>query len=301
MRDDPSTPEFSKDFGSGMPPVAGTLADPWSDPIDQRARLYRQLIRYQVGFLILGFALAVASLHAVGLLILDQVPLIPLWQLITQWDFVISSLVVLGSLVGVILLWGRWPDPSWQRRSGFLLLLCLVDLVTWTIDNATTLGIADVEMGHDYFRRALGVAIGWSEFALIASLAADMASSLGETRAAELGRAARSLTAMTALIWFAYFFINTNWNPPVWPLKPFRRNLLTMNLTRCWTMLHAILLVQVTLLCLAAARACGRAVRTMAAEDRASEAFHTPSERGWNELQGQASADFNPWDAPRTS
>ena len=301
MGDHPSTREPSKDFDFGMLPADGTPVDPWNDPADRRARMYRQLLRYQAGFLVLGCALMIACVTQIGILIGDHLRLIPILQLIIQWEFVESTLIVLGSLTGVALLWGHWPDEGWRRRSGLLLLLCLVDLVSWSVENATRLGITDVAFGHDYFREALGTAIGWSEFALIASLAAEMAGSLGEAHAAELGRAARSLTTLTALIWLVYFFVGTNWNPPVWPLKPFGRNFLTMNLFRCWYMLYAILLVHVTLLCLSAARSCGRAVRQMGAEDRASEAFHSPSERGWQELQGESAADFDPWEAPRKS
>ena len=296
----PTRPE-SKDVDFGTLPPAGGFADPWNDHADERTRLRLQIVRYQVGFIGLGFALAVASLLHVGALILIQLELFPILQLIVQYDFPLDSTVVLSSLAGVALLWGRWPDESWRRRSGLLLLLCLVDLVSWSAEYAVKLGSAEVPIGHDYFRTSLGAAIGWSEFALIASLAAELTSRLGEPRAAELGKSARSLTTLTAIIWMIYFFVNTNWNAPVWPLRPFRTTFLTFNLRRCWFMLDAILLVQVTLLCLHATRACGRTSRAMIAEDRALEAFQSPSERGWQEFEGESPRDSNPWDSPRTT
>jgi len=127
--------------------------------------------------------------------------------------------VVVSSFIGVGLLWGHWPDESWRRRSGLLLFMCLIDLVLWSIDHATTLGLSEVAIGHEYFRRSLGQALGWSEFALIASLSAGMAAHLGEPRALDLGRAARSLATVGASVWFVYFFLRTDWSPPIWPLR----------------------------------------------------------------------------------
>ena len=297
MGDTPSTSDLSKDFDLGVMPPSG-FDDPWNGPTDQRALTRRHLVRYQAGFLILGLALVVASLSHISWLVSRQLRLIPVLQLIISNEFPLGTIIVLGSLSGVSLLWGHWPDESWRRRSGLLLLLCLVDLVSWSAEYAVRLGITEVGFGHDYFRNSLGTAIGWSEFALIASLAAEMAGALGETQALELGKAARSLTTLTALIWLVYFFLSTNWNAPVWPLRPFRPTILTMNLRNCWFLLDAILLVQVTLLCLRASRICGRSVRAMTAEDRASETFFSPSEQGWHELQGESSQDFNPWEPP---
>ena len=297
MGDSPSTNDISKDFDLGTMPTIG-FDDPWNEPNDQRALTRRQLVRYQAGFLILGLALVVASLIHISWLVSMQLRLIPILQLILSNDFPLGTIIVLGSLAGVSLLWGRWPDESWRRRSGLLLLLCLVDLVSWSAEYAVKLGISEVGFGHDYFRSSLGTAIGWSEFALIASLAAEMATALGETQAVELGKAARSLTTLTALIWMVFFFLRTNWNAPVWPLRPFRMTILTLNLRNCWFLLYAILLVQVTLLCLRASRICGQTVRAMTAEDRANETFLSPSEQGWQKLQGESSQDFDPWEPP---
>ena len=298
MSDFPSTTHHSKDSPLGTM-SSNSFDDPWSEPEDQRAKIRRHLVRYQAGLLILGLALLVASLIHVFTMVLLQLELFPVLQLIVQYEFPIDTTIVLGSLSGVSLLWGHWPDESWRRRSGLLLLLCLVDLVSWSAEYAVTLGISDVSFGHDYFRRSLGTAIGWSELALIASLAAEMASVLGETEAIELGKAARSLATLAGVIWMLYFFLNTNWIAPVWPLRPFRLTFLTYNLRRCWFLLDAILLVQVTFLCLRAARVCRRSVRSMNAEIRADETFLSPSERGWNDLQGEAQADFDPWASPR--
>ena len=300
MGDSASTTNLSKDFDLGTA-SSGGFDDLWNEPIDHRALTRRHLVRYQAGFLILGLALVVASLIHISWLVALQLRLIPILQLILGNEFPLDSIVVLGSLTGVSLLWGHWPDESWRRRSGLLLLLCLVDLVSWSTEYAVTLGIAEVGFGHDYFRSSLGTAIGWSQFALIASLAAEIATALGEAQAVELGKAARSLTTLTALIWLIYFFLGTNWNAPVWPLRPFRPTVLTINLRNCWFLLYAILLVQVTLLCLRAAWICGQSVREMNAEDRASETALSPSEQGWNELQGEIPQDFNPWDSPARS
>ena len=49
-----------------------------------------------------------------------------------EWEFPIETGVVFGSFLGACLLWGRWPDASWQRRSGLLLMMCQTDVILWS-------------------------------------------------------------------------------------------------------------------------------------------------------------------------
>ena len=284
MADNPSPPPVGADFDRWYGPPTSDFADPWSDPVELRARERRQIRRYQWGFTLLGFALVVASLFGVGSLLSFFLDLRQVQLAIRGWQFHEETAVVLSSFLGVGLLWGHWPDESWRRRSGLLLLMCLVDLVLWSVDHATTLGLSDVEIGHDYFRRCLGEALGWSEFALIAGLSAGMAAHLGEPKALELGRAARSLASVGASAWFVYFFLRTDWNPPIWPLREAPRDIRLFLISIGSLFLTTIVLVQVTLLCLYAGRTCARAVRTIDAEEARNEAFLSRSEIGWNEL-----------------
>jgi hypothetical protein len=262
-------------------------SDSWVDPIEERALLRRRIWRYRLGFSVLGLALVVASLTTVGTLLLffsgNRQPLGAIFQ-IPHWWLIEQGLVTVGSLLGVSLLWGRWPDVNWQRRSGLLLLMCLVDLVLCTLEHAKEMGLVDGPIGHDWFRFSLGAALGWSEFALIATLAADMAAHLGEPQSIELAKAVRSLATTGAMVWFMYFFLRTNWNPPLWPLRDNPLNHGTYMLQLGWFVLLAINLVQVTGLSLLAGRCCGRALREMDAADRANDLLPSRSEAGWEEM-----------------
>ncbi len=283
MADNPSPTRDGDDFERWYGPPTADFNDPWSDPADLRARERRQIRRYQWGFSALGLALVVAGMFSVGGLLAFFFKLPQLGIAIQGWDFWEETVVVLSSFVGVGLLWGRWPDESWRRRSGLLLFMCLIDVVLWSLDHATRLGLSDVAIGHEYFRRSLGQALSWSEFALIASLSSGMTTHLGESRALDLGRAPRSLATVGASVWFVYFFLRTNWNPPIWPLRENPFDFRLFPILTGWLFLSTLVLVQVTLLCLYAGRTCGRAVRAINAEERRDESFLSRSEIGWNE------------------
>jgi hypothetical protein len=262
-------------------------AGDWVDPAEERARLRRRLRRYRLGFSCLCLALVVASLATIGwlILILSQRGQ-PLGAVlgIPHWDLIEESTIVWGTVIGGCLIWGPWPDRNWQRRSGLLLLMFLVDAVLWSLDHATELGLTEVKVGHDWFRHSLGMALGWSEFALIASLTADMAAHLGEPQAVEFGKATRSLATTGAMVWFLYFYFRTDWRAPIWPLRDRPPNPGSAMLGLGYTVLVAINLVQVTALSLLAGRSCGRALREMAQEDRRHDLPPSRSEAGWDEF-----------------
>jgi hypothetical protein len=264
-------------------------SDSWVDPIEERALLRRRIWRHRLGFSALGLALVVASLSTIGSLLLffsgNRQPVGALFG-ITHWRLIEQAIVTWGSLLGVSLLWGRWPDVNWQRRSGLLLLMCLVDAVLWTLEHAKELGIVEVAIGHDWFRDSLGAALGWSEFALIATLAADMAAHLGEPQSLDLAKAVRSLATTGAMVWFMYFYFRTDWNSPqgIWPLRERPPNHGTYMLLLGWYVLGAINLVQVTGLSLLAGRCCSSTLRQMAADDRANDSLPSRSEAGWEEM-----------------
>ncbi len=269
-------------------------SEAWVDPVEERNLFRSRLRRYRLGFSVLGLALVVASLSTIGFLLLflsGQRARLGVQLGIPHWELIEESLVVWGSLLGVCLLWGRWPDENWLRRSGLLLMMCLADAALWSLDHATTLGLVDGEIGHEWFRRSLGTAIGWSEFALIASLAGDMAAHLGEPQALDFAKAARSLATTGAMVWFMYFYFRTSWVPPFWPLRERPFNHGTFMLLLGWLVLLALNLVQVTGLCLLAGRCCGRVLREMAAEDRKNNTIPSRSEAGWEEFNrpGQGS------------
>ena len=274
----------SQDQDRWFEPPSASFDDPWNDPVDLRTRERRQLIRYQSGFAILGLGLIVASLSSVGWLLSFMLDLREVRMMIQSWEFQEDTVIVLSTVVGGGLLWGGWPDASWRRRSGLLLMMFLVDLILWSLEHAATLGLTEIKVGHDYFRQALGQALGWSEFALITSLATGIAVTLGESRANDLGRAIRSLTSIGASVWFASFFLRTDWRPPIWPLRERPLNLELFYLSLGSAFLSATILVQVTMLTLYAGRTCARRSRALRAEERADDTFLSPSETGWNDL-----------------
>ena len=279
----PSRPEAV--FDPWAAPASPNFPEAWADPADERARLRRRLRRYGLGFSSLSLGLVVAALMSIGtlLIFLSGPAHMALFQVLQRWELVQESVVVWSVLVGVALIWGPWPDRDWLRRSGLLLLMCLVDVVLWSLDHATEIGIPDAKVGHEWFRRSLGNALGWSEFALIASLAADMAARMGEAQAIEFGRAARSLATTGALVWSMYFYSRTNWNTPFWPLREIPFNRQTLMLMLGTEVLAAVSLVQVSVLSIMASRACGRELRRLAAEERAEGQFLSPSEASWDD------------------
>ena len=111
-----------------------------------------------------------------------------------------------------------------------------------------------------------------------------MASHLGEPRAIEFGKAARSISTTGAMVWFMYFYSRTDWDFPFWPLRDRPGNGISLMLWLVWLVLITINVVQASALSLLAGRSCGGALRVMAAEDRVEDLLPSRSEAGWDEL-----------------
>jgi len=186
--------------------------------------------------------------------------------------------VVWGCLVGTYLLWGRWSEVGWQRRVGLLIVMGLVDVILWSLEHGDELALQIGDIGHQWLRSHLGEALGWAEFALIASLAGDVMAHLGVESAREASKSTRSLAATGAVIWIVFFFQQTNWRRG-WPLQGPRNHSLEAALLHLGsTMIWAITLIQVTALVIAATRETARAVADMDREDRKDDLFRSPSE-----------------------
>src|SRR3954471_19020951 len=105
---------------------------------DQQRRTY-EICR--LGFGIVSIALVLACLSTVvwltgqfvGRRAIAWIIQTPLWR----W---LDAPIVWGSLVGSYLLWGRWSEPGWQRRTGLLVLMCVCDAVLWFLDHGEALG-----------------------------------------------------------------------------------------------------------------------------------------------------------------
>jgi len=238
---------------------------------DQIRKTY-QLCR--IGF----FLLTVALLPACILSLLDMVGRLGDPQLhnqivgspLSQW---VNNVSVWGSLVGAMILWGRWDHKSWQRRTGLLLVMCIVDLVVWFMDR----GENQLPGNPDWFRGNLGEALGWAEFALMASLSGDYLVHLGLSQAEDSARSTRSLAATGAVVWMLMFCELTNWDGG-WPLRPRNGNrhglLLSLGSQLIWT----ITLIQVTALVIAALRQSNRTLADMESEDHDHELLRFPAE-----------------------
>jgi hypothetical protein len=256
---------------------------------DKQRQTY-QLCR--LGFAILSISLLIACSTSILALIAQfggrsfvaWVISMPGWR----W---VGAPIVWGCLIGTYLLWGRWNEPGWQRRTGLLVVMNLVDVVLWALDHGNDLGLRLEDVGHRWFRTNLGEALGWAEFALMASLASDVVAHLGVEQAREAGKSTRSLAAAGAVVWMILFCHCTIWKRG-WPLQGPRndRSLETMLLYLGSTMIWTIALIQVTALSLAAVRETSRVLDEMDREDRNEDIFRSPSE---------IYADLLPLDRPR--
>src|SRR5262249_34606393 len=170
------------------------------------------------GFAFLSVALLIACFTALLELFSSFQPDLVLRIFRSGWYRWIDLPIVWGSLIGTTLLWGRWEHVSWQRPSGLLLVMCLTDIVLWFLDHGDALGRVEVEVGHDWLRSNLGQALGWAEFALLASLSSDYLVHLGIDQARDSAKSARSMAATGAVLWMLLFCEQTNWAAG-WPLQ----------------------------------------------------------------------------------
>jgi hypothetical protein len=203
----------------------------------------------------------------------------------SSWWPWLDTPIVWGTLFGSYLLWGRWPDPSWQRRTGLLLVMCLTDAVLWALDHADALGLRTGEVGHMWFRIALGHALGWAEFALLAGVSSAVLVHLGIDQAAETGRATRSLAGTGAAVWMLLFLLQTDFQRG-WPLIPRRMSLEMAILDLGQNMIWTIALIQVTAMSIAATRQCTAVLADLARQEQADELFPAPSEADWGVSDG---------------
>ncbi|WZO97988.1 hypothetical protein EP7_005040 [Isosphaeraceae bacterium EP7] len=195
------------------------------------------------------------------------------------YSWLIGAPITWMALLGTYLLWGRWDDPSWQRRAGLLVVMNLVDSVLWAIDRGPELGLMAADAEHLWFRIKLAQALGWAEFALIAGLAADLAVHLGVPHAADSGKTTRSLVAVGALSWMYLFIQGTNWGHPFWPLEPRLRvtpGLFMFSLANLF--IQTIVAFQVASLSFLAASRCRHVLAEIDREEHANDPLKSRSE-----------------------
>jgi hypothetical protein len=229
----------------------------------------------RTGFLFLAIGLVPAAILQV-LLVVGQLgdPRILFWLSQADWLDGISALTTWSVLIGVTLLWGRWEEASWQRRTTLLMIMSLIDVGIWF------LGLSDKQAPGDsaWFRDQVGHALGWAEFALLASLSGAFLTHLGLEQAEESAKSTRSLAASGAVIWLMLFCERADLRAG-WPIKPnpqFPRQTLLLFLGA--ELIATICLIQVTALVVAALRQSDRQVRDMAVEEPEEDSFTLPTE-----------------------
>ena len=179
------------------------------DPEREQIRKTYQLCR--LGFGINAAALFLACFTALVTLVASFERGVFIWVQQSVWYQWFDAPIVWFSLIGTMLLWGRWDNPSWQRRSGLLLVMCMVDICLWFVSRGETLGLRVGEIEHHWLRSHLGEALGWSEFALMSSLSCDYLVHLGVEHVRESDKSTRSMAATGAMVWMLLFCQQTNW------------------------------------------------------------------------------------------
>jgi hypothetical protein len=236
---------------------------------------------YQVcrlGFAILSAALVLACFTSIMPFFMHFHPELYRRIVRASWYQWIDVPIAWGCLLGTTLLWGRWEHNGWQRRVGFLLLMSLVDVGLSLLDHGAALGIETAQLGHDWFRANLGQALGWAEFALMASLSSDYLDHLGVEQAQDSGKSTRAMAATGAVLWMIFFCLLTDWSVH-WPLqhRPERMSIEEFFLWQASLLIWAITLMQVTALSISSARQSGYVLDELEREDEANDPLRSRS------------------------
>jgi hypothetical protein len=179
-----------------------------------------------------------------------------------EWTWLVGAPITWAALIGSYLLWGRWTEPTWQRRAGLLVLMNGVDAVNWLLEHAHEFGLTGQAIGHAWMREQIGRGLGWLELLLTAAMAADLSLHLGKADAPEAGRSARSFAMIGFALWLFHVLVLTDWMS--WPLRrhPMRgRDGLLFFLGNLF--LLTVTSFQVTVLSILAARQCKRFVQEL--------------------------------------
>ena len=205
----------------------------------------------RLGFFLMAVGLVPICVLEVGLLAGRLVePRLFLWIVRSGMLDVTDTLSPWATLAGSTILWTAWEVPGWRRRAGLLMTMCLVDVACWFISRGDPNGLGE----HAFFRSQLGAALGWAQFALIASLSGDVLVHLDVEQAEESSKSTRSLAATGAVIWML-LFVETADLHAGWPLQ--RAPAITIHAKLLWlanTVIHTICLIQVSALVVAAFR-----------------------------------------------
>lgn len=197
------------------------------------------------------------------------------------WFWLVDAPITWGSLLGSYLLWGRWSEPSWQRKAGLLVLMNGLDAVMWSIDHAERFGlqVTNLDLGWTFF--VVANALGWFELILASSLASSVAFHLGARESAEAGNASYTIGLIGAIVWGVLMITQTNWQ--TWPPGP-DPSAEFLILLLVSTVLAILLTFQVTVQSLTASRLCAAHLRTLSALESGDDLLRSRSETDGEKL-----------------
>jgi hypothetical protein len=242
----------------------------------EQVRKTYQLCR--LGFGITAVALVLACVTSLLTLLGSFEPNLIDWmreKSLHQW---VDTPIVWCSLIGATLLWGRWDQASWQRRSGLLLAICAVVIVLWFLASGEMLGLRVGEFGHPWLRDRFREALTWAKFALLSSLSCSYLVHLGVEHASDSDKSARSMAATGAMIWMLLFCQQAHWAAG----GPFqRRRMIGLEshlLFHGFRLIWVITLIQVTALVISAVRQSTYVLQEMDREDQEQDLLRSRSE-----------------------
>lgn len=247
----------------------------WDEFDDPRSRY--QLCRVGFGICAVVLILQGGNLACLLAAVFGDIPRLAALMQEPRWHWIIGTPITWGAVIGSYLLWGRWTEPSWQRRAGLLLLMNLIDGGLWVVEHGADLGLRQGDLRHTWLVDQIGSGQQWFELMLLASLATDLATRLGKAEAAETGRIARSLATAGAVLWVIVLVTTTDWARG-WPFHVRPLTLETL-LLRCAGVFVLILTdFQVIILCVLAARQSGVHLRALAKADLGHDLLRSRSE-----------------------
>lgn len=229
------------------------------------AKAYRHS---RLGFFLLAVGLVLVSAMDVPALILrltSRQAYLQFWLWLRDSGAanLVGAVTPWATLAGATLLWSAWDAPAWRRRAGLLMTMCVVDVGSWILDQ----GDPDFRGPNAFFRIQLGAALGWAQFALLAGLAGEILAHLGDESVEESARSTRSLASTGAVVWLLLFFETTDlqggWPPQRLPFITLHAHLLGL----ANDVIHAVCLLQVTSLVIAAFRRLNAEVLRTDADD----------------------------------
>lgn len=248
--------------------------DPW-ELEDQRPRYRLCKVAFGAIALSLGLLCFDAGLNLV--LSFQRPPQLQALRESNAWEWLVGAPITWLSVLGTLLLVGRWREAAWTRRAGLLLVLNGLDALTWTYEHAPAFGFEVAPLPHGWLRHEITGAFGWVELALCAGLAADVAAHLGRAQAVDAGRTARAFAVIGLIVWGLGFMARTHWGR--WPLVPLPfLTLETFLLLVASNLLLCATTFQVTVLCALAARECAQMVKELDHHASGAELLRSRSE-----------------------